>query len=384
MAAGPGDILQLIREGRVATRRDITEATGLSRVTVAQRIDALRRTGLIYEAEPEESTGGRRPTRLRVNHDHGLVLTAVVDTTHVELSVTNLAGEALVVDHRAVTTARGPRPVLDEVLAGFAHLIDAAGKTHDDIDGIGVSLPAPIDPQTMRPSSPPLMPGWDDYDMVTHLGRVHDVPIVVENDANVTALGEQSSHHPDASPLCLIKVSTGIGCGFVVGGDVLTGVDGGSGDIGHIRLDGHEDAVCTCGSRGCLAAVASGGAIAAQLTAIGHQASSGSDVRRLLEAGDVQAIQLTREAGRRIGRVASIVNSVVNPEVLVVTGDLASDPLLAGIQESIYEYSLPRAIRNLQVVLGGLGDRAAQMGLSHLVANKVFDPAAVDLRVGSA
>jgi predicted NBD/HSP70 family sugar kinase len=183
--------------------------------------------------------------------------------------------------------------------------------------------------------------------------------------------------------MCLVKVFTGIGCGIIVDGAVLTGMDGGSGDIGHIRLDGH-DAICTCGSRGCLAAVASGRAIAAKLTAAGVPASSGSDVGQLLADGNVLATQLTRDAGRLIGRIASMLVSVVNPEVLVVTGDLASPPLLAGIQESIHEFSLPRATHNLHVTTGGLGANAAQVGLTRMVADTVLAPEAVDRLLGNA
>lgn len=379
----PGEILQLIREQRVATRRDIIEVTGLSRVTVTQRVEALRTAGLLYEAGPDESTGGRRPARLRVNYEHGIVLTGVLDTSHAELSATNLAGFVMAHRSEPITVSDGPAPVLDEVLAGFGRLLRKLRRPSAVVDGIGISVPGPVNPETARSSQPPLMPGWDDYGIIEHLSRAYDVPMVVENDANATALGEQVSHHPEAGALCLIKVSTGIGCGIVVNGRVVSGVDGGAGDIGHIRLDGH-DALCTCGNRGCLAAVAGGVAVAARITEAGTPVGSVAEVRRLLDAGDVVAEQVTREAGRLIGRTASMLNSVLNPGVMVVTGDLASAPLLAGIQESIYEFSLPRATRNLRVTLGGLGDSAAQFGLSRMVADRMFDPQAIDTRVGYA
>jgi predicted NBD/HSP70 family sugar kinase len=379
---GPGEILRLIREGTVATRRDISEATSLSRVTVSQRVEALRDAGLIYESGPEESTGGRRPSRLSVNHDHGLVLTAVLDTTHAALAASNLGNDVLASDRRPFHIADGPAKVLDAVLDGFQDVLGEVRSRRrgmpDRVAGIGISVPGPIDPRTARPSQPPLIPDWDEYDVSGHLQRDRHVPVVVENDANAAVLGESVSHHPNASPVCLIKVSTGIGCGIVVDGRLLNGVDGGSGDIGHIRLDGHDDAVCTCGSRGCLAAVASGRALAAQLTAAGVPAGSGSDVRELLASGNVLATQLTRDAGRLIGRVASTLVSVVNPEVLVITGVLESPPLMAGIQESIHEYSLPRATRNLLVTTGGLGDNAARVGLTRMVADTVLAPDAVD------
>lgn len=385
--SGPGEILRLIREGAVATRRDIRDVTGLSRVTVSQRVDALRNAELIYESGPQQSTGGRRPTRLSLNHDHGLVLTAVLDTTHAALAVANLGHHVLTRTRRTIHIDDGPAAVLDEVLDGFDEIVGwllADGRAVPErLDGIGISLPGPIDPATARPSQPPLMPGWDSYDVAAHLRGDRSLPVVVENDANATAIGEWISHHPKASPLCLIKVSTGIGCGIVVGGALLTGVDGGSGDIGHIRLDGHDEALCTCGSRGCLAAVASGRAISAQLTASGTPAGSGSDIRQLLASDNLLATQLTRDAGRLIGRIASTLVSVVNPEVLVITGDLASPPLMAGLQESIHEFSLPRATHNLHVTLGGLGDTAAEVGLTRLVADTVLAPEAVDQRVSN-
>jgi predicted NBD/HSP70 family sugar kinase len=380
--ATPGEILRLIRNGAAATRREISEATGLSRMTVSQRLDALRSAGLIQQAGRDESTGGRRPARLTVNVDHGLVLIAVADTTRVELMVSDLGGGAVAEIHRDVDLRDGAAVVLDEVLGGFRALLRNAECPPDRVAGVGLSLPGPVDPHTSRPSQPPLMPGWDGYDIVGHIQNEFEVPVVVENDANAIALGEWASHHADASTLCLIKVGAGIGCGIVVHGALLAGADGGSGDIGHVRLDGHDDALCTCGSRGCLGAIASGWAVAARLGAAGRGSGSVSEVRRLVEEADTDALREVRSSGRLIGRVASMVNSVLNPDVLVVTGELATSALLAGMQESLYEFSLPRAVRHLQVTLGGLGDRAARHGLVRLVADQVFAPDRVDRLVG--
>ena len=108
------------------------------------------------------------------------------------------------------------------------------------------------------------MPGWDDFPVGERIRLVIDAPVLVENDANAMAAGEQTAEPSECRPLCLVKVSTGIGAGMVIGGHVYTGSDGGAGDIGHVRLHG-EKAVCQCGSRGCLAAVASGRAVAQQL-----------------------------------------------------------------------------------------------------------------------
>jgi predicted NBD/HSP70 family sugar kinase len=355
--------------------------TGLSRVTVAQRVDSLLAAGLVHEAGEERSTGGRRPARLEFVHRHRVVLAAVLDTTHARIAVVDLSGQVLAERREPMAVSAGPDTVLTHVEKTLAELLDQLGLSSAGVAGTGISVPGPVDPATGRLSQPPIMPGWDDYPISDHVREWVDAPVLVANDANTIALGEHVTHHPDSPALCLFKVSTGIGCGIVVSGQVYTGIDGGAGDIGHVRLLGHDDVVCTCGSVGCLAAVASGNAVAGQLRACGVPATSGSDVRRLLDDGDPDAARLTREAGRVIGRIAAAVVCLLNPGVLVVMGDLASTPLITGLRETLYVNALPRATRHLKVTLGGLGEDAALVGLTTMVVEEVFSPASVDAQL---
>jgi predicted NBD/HSP70 family sugar kinase len=206
---------------------------------------------------------------------------------------------------------------------------------------------------------------------------------VTANDADAAAVGEHATNYPKARAFCAVQVSTGIGTGIVINGRSYTGADGGAGDIGHVRLH-HDtvDAVCQCGAVGCLAAVASGRAVARRLTSIGTPAASGRDVRTLLSAGNGDAARLTQEAGRLIGEVMATVVCVLNPEVVVVHGDLASAPLLAGLRETLYRLSLPRATRHMTLQLGVIGERAPLVGLTRMVVDREFSAAAVDARLG--
>src|ERR687889_2074781 len=111
--SGPGDVLDLIRHDRASTRGEVQEVTGLSRMTVAQRVDALLAAGLVVEGPAAASTGGRRPRRLRFNVEHGLVLAATVDTTHTHVALTDLAGRTVVEDHLDCAVADGPSSTLD-------------------------------------------------------------------------------------------------------------------------------------------------------------------------------------------------------------------------------------------------------------------------------
>jgi predicted NBD/HSP70 family sugar kinase len=381
---GPGDILELIRHRRATTRGDVLELTGLSRMTVAQRLDALLGAGMVVEGETGEATGGRRRRSLVFNSAQSRVVAAAVDTTHTRIAVTDLSGTVLgdtVID---VPVEAGPSVVLDEIAAGLTLLLEKHDLVPGDLCGAGLSLPGPIDPLSGRPSQPPILPGWDAYPVAEHLqAGLPDVPVLTANDADAAALGEYAAGHDGLRALCLVKVSTGIGTGIVIDGRLYTGADGGAGDIGHVRVSPRSDALCQCGMQGCLAAVASGRAVAAELTEHGYPATSGHEVRELLRAGNADAARITQQAGRRIGEVMATVVCLLNPEVLLIGGDLASAPLLSGIRETLYRSALPRATRHMALQLGTLGEDAAVVGLTRLVVDHEFSPEAVNQRLRS-
>lgn len=373
---GPGDILQLVRGRLVATRRDVQEISGLSRITVAQRIDSLLEAGLI-RAAGGRVTGGRRANTLEFNVDHAVLLVASVDTTHICLAVTRLDGH--VIGHaqfRALVTD-GPEPLLTQLIEAFDGLLAETGIERARVGGIGLCIPGPVDRHTGRPSQPPIMPGWDAFPIIERIQECLSVPVFVENDADAMAFGEYTTNYPTSPSLCLVKVSTGIGTGIVIDGRIYHGIDGGAGDIGHIRLAG-ESAVCQCGSAGCLAAVASGRAVARTLEALGIPARSGDDVRGLLQAGNVDALRLTHQAGTRIGEVLATVVSTLNPGELLVGGDLSSSALIGGIREGLYPKSLARATRNLDTRLSTLGANAALVGLAHVAVKDIYSAAAIN------
>lgn len=377
MSSGPGDVLELIKRGDANTRRELQEVTGLSRMTVAQRVDGLLEAGLIKEAGGGDATGGRRPNRLVFDVERAAVLVATVDTAHSRTAITDLEGHILASDIFEVAIEAGPRIVLEAIIDSLRRLVAQAGDDLPKIVGTAVSVPGPIDPNTRKPSQPPIMPGWDQYPIASDLAEAFGVPAFVENDADAMAFGEQSTNFPYSPSLCLVKVSTGIGSGLVVNGSVYHGIDGGAGDLGHIRLGG-ETALCQCGAHGCLAAIASGRAVARQLAAAGLPAASGRDVGRLLAEGNVQAGSLVHEAGRRIGEVMATVVTMVNPGVLVLSGDLASAALLAGIRETLYPRTLARATRNLDVRLSSLGEDAGVVGLARIAAASLYSADAVN------
>ncbi|GAB2751897.1 ROK family protein [Streptomyces bullii] len=380
-----------MRSGRATTRGALQQATGLSRATVGQRLDRLFRAGWLREGAggPVDSPLGGRPSiTLEFDDEHAVVLAADLDTRHARAAVLSLSGEILAEHSGTLVIEDGPDAVLGELGRWFAELLEKAGHRGEEACGIGLAVPGPVDSETGRVVQPPMMPGWDGYDITGRLVRAFTehtgaaaVPVLVDNDANLMAYGEQRTSYPDCSAFALVKVSTGIGAGVVVDGSVYRGVDGGAGDLGHIRVPEGAEALCRCGAYGCLAAVASGGAVARRLAEAGVPAASGSDVRDLLAAGHPEAVGLAREAGRRVGDVLATVVTLLNPGVLMIAGDLAGTPFLTGVRELLYQRALPRSTAHLEVVTSRLGERAGLVGAGALVVEHLYAPERVEQRL---
>lgn len=381
MYVGPGDVLHLIRSGRARTRGDIQAVTGMSRMTVAQRVDALLKAELIREAGTARPSGGRRPTDLAFNLQHSCIISASVETTSSRVALTDLSGVIIKDERLDIAVDDGPEKVLRAINEAAQQILRTSGTAITKVSGMGISIPGPVDPHTLRPSQPPIMPGWDAYPIAEFIQDTFPVPVLVENDADAMAVGEYSAGFTGVTSLCLVKVSTGIGTGLVINGQVYQGVDGGAGDIGHVRHPAFAGLQCQCGSFGCLAAGASGGAVARSLANLGIAGTSGRDVHKHLRAGNVEAMRLTHEAGQRIGEVMATVVCLLNPAVLLIAGDLASASLIGGIRETLYPMSLPRATRHLDVRLASLGEDASIRGMSSLLVNQVFAPDAVNARL---
>ncbi|WP_409472229.1 ROK family protein [Streptomyces sp. HC307] len=389
--ASAGELLELVRSGRATTRGALQQVTGLSRATVGQRLERLFRAGWLREGAggPVDSPLGGRPSiTLEFDDAHAIVLAADLDTRHARAAVLTLGGEILAEHGGTLVIEDGPEPVLGELGRWFAELLEKTGRGAQEVCGIGLAVPGPVDSESGRVIQPPIMPGWDGYDIRGRLARAFtehtgagEVPVLVDNDANLMAYGEQRTGYPDCSAFVLVKVSTGIGAGVVVDGSLYRGIDGGAGDIGHIRVPEGADALCRCGSYGCLAAVASGGAVARRLAEAGVPAASGADVRDLLAAGHPEATGLAREAGRRVGDVLATVVTLLNPGVLMIAGDLAGTPFVTGVRELLYQRALPRSTARLDVVTSRLGERAGLVGAGALVVEHLYAPERVEERL---
>ncbi|MDN3358654.1 ROK family transcriptional regulator [Actinomadura sp. DC4] len=382
--ASAGRILQMIRSGQVSTRGELQELTGLSRSTLTLRLSQLHAAGYLRSEARRAGAMGRPSGILAFDETGKFILTADLGATHARMAVTDAAGNVGAETTRELPVDEGPRPVLGVVQKTFRGLLRKAGRDAGDVCGIGVGLPGPVDFATGRVRNPPMMPGWHGHSVRESLAEAFGAPVFVDNDANLMGLGEQRLTYPGVDGLLFVKVGTGIGSGLILQGRPERGVAGGAGDIGHIRMRGPaEEAPCPCGGSGCLAAYASGGALARRLTAEGIPARTARDVVTLVEAGRSEAIAMVGAAGRLLGEVLATAVALLNPSVLVIGGDVARthEHLLNGVRTVLYERTVPRATRDLLVATSALGDRAGVEGARLMVLEQVFSEEAVDERL---
>jgi predicted NBD/HSP70 family sugar kinase len=374
-----GDLLRLIRSGEATTRAELASSTGLARSTIAQRIDSLAARNLIREMGEAPSTGGRPPTVLGFNENAGVVGAVDLGATHSRLAVADLSGVVLAETAASLAIASGPETVLTWVDETLVEVLEDAGKATRDVLGIGIGLPGPVEFAEGRAVSPPIMPGWDGYDVRGHFVERFTAPVLVDNDVNIMALGERWVMDRPIDDFMYVKVGTGIGSGLILDGHLYRGAKGAAGDIGHIPVADSE-ALCRCGNVGCVEASAGGAALARNLAAEGKDTIDSRDVARLVRAGDPMAIQDVREAGRLLGSVLAATVNLLNPAMIMIGGDIAAagDQLLAGVREVVYRRSTSLATSDLAINSANLGDRAGVIGAAALVIEEVLDPASIN------
>jgi glucokinase-like ROK family protein len=349
-------------------------------------LDRLVGSGLVREAGPAASRGGRRSTLVELSPD---IRFAGVDlgATSIDVEITDGRLEPVASYSEAADIRTGPKPILhrvDEILAKFK--VEGA---YERLLGIGIGVPGPVSFRDGVPVSPPIMPGWDRYPVRELLTREHNCPVVVDNDVNIMAVGERFGGVARATDnLLYVKIGTGVGCGIFLNGEVYRGPDGCAGDVGHIQVDANGP-VCSCGNVGCLEALFGGAALARDALAAARSgaspalaerlaangAVSARDVAEGAAEGDVTCIRLIREGGRRVGSVLASLVSFINPSMIVIGGGLAGlgHILLAEIRSVVYRRSLPLATGNLPVVLSELGPRAGVVGAAVLASEVAYD-----------
>ncbi|MBO0846238.1 MAG: ROK family transcriptional regulator [Nocardioides sp.] len=379
-------LLRLLRDEGPISRAELAEAVALSRSKLAVELDRLTELGLVESAGQAASRGGRRAAIMKLGS--GLRFVGIdIGATSVDVAITD--GELKVVSRAGepADVRQGPDVVLGIALDLLAKL--RAEGSAVDIHGVGVGVPGPVSFKDGIPVAPPIMPGWDGYQVRSVLSQHLGAPVLVDNDVNIMALGEMHAGlSRTVDDFMFVKVGTGVGCGIVVDGSVYRGQSGSAGDIGHIRVE-DDGPVCVCGNVGCLESLFSGAALAREARAAARSGRSEFLRARLEQAGDVTAadvseaassadpvaIELVRTGGRRLGAVLAGLVNFFNPGLIAIGGEVAAGlghPFLAEVRSVVYRRSLPLATGNLPIVLSEMGRDAGVVGAARMISDSVF------------
>ncbi|GAA2622006.1 ROK family protein [Streptomyces virginiae] len=366
-------VVRAVRLAGSLTQAEIARATGLSAATVSNIVRELKDGGTVEVTDT--SAGGRRARSVSLSGDAGIVIGVDFGHTHLRVAVGNLAHQVLAEESEPLDVDASWADGFDRAEALVGRLIADIGVGLEKVIGVGLGVPGPIDVESGTLGSTAILPGWAGINPRQELSQRLGVPVYVDNDANLGALGELVwGSGRGVKDLAYIKVASGVGAGLVINGQIYRGPGGTAGEIGHITLD-ESGPVCRCGNRGCLETFTAARYVLPLLQGTHGPELTMERVVELAREGDPGCRRVITDVGRHIGSgVASLCN-LLNPSRVVLGGSLAEagELVLAPIRESVGRYAIPSAARQLSVLTGNLGGRAEVLGALALVLSEMGD-----------
>jgi len=367
------EIVGHIAHGTATTRSELAKVLGLAPSTVSLRVAELTELGIIIEDGIGASRGGRKPRMLRLREDGGHIMTADLGGHHARIGRFSMTGTLLETQSLPLQIDKGPEPSLRIVADAMLAMAVTAGGGKADIKGVGLALPGPVDLATGDVELPSRMPDWPGFGVRAWLEREFDAVAVVDNDANLSALGEHLAHLGPEQHSITVKAGTAIGSGIIVRGELHRGATGAAGDVTHTRVAAAGDEPCSCGNTGCLETIASGAGLVRQLSRQGIAVASTADVLALVRKADPVATTMLRTAGTYLGEVLSSVVNFFNPDALYLTGGMAANELyIAAVRSRVYEGCHPLVTQKLRIEAASTGPDAGLHGAARLVLDRIL------------
>lgn len=388
-------VLNLIKSRGPISRTEVARLSGLSPATISGITSDFVASGLVHEMGEGESTGGRRPVLLRLNHQAGFVVGVKLMEHAITSALTDLDAQVL---HYRVTPlpAAGPstlprtgrrQPTVDAILPLIVQAIETtiaeSGVDRARMLGIGVGMAGLVDGEAGICRYSPFF-GWRDVQIAEPIAAHFGLPVYLENDVNTLTIAEQwFGYGHGVDHFVVVTVGRGIGAGTVVNGQFYRGAMGGAGEFGHITLQ-DDGPPCDCGKRGCLEALASDPAVvrrARAAIALGEQTAL-AGVKPLTleaivaaaEAEDELARQMLADSGRWLGiGIATLVN-ILNPQMVIVGGEgvRAGQWRFDPMREAIQAHAFNGLADRLEIVIEPSGDEAWARGAACVVLGELF------------
>ncbi|GAB3615041.1 ROK family transcriptional regulator [Humibacter ginsengisoli] len=368
--ANRGRIVDAVKKYGGLSQIELAGLTGLSPATVSNIVKELSGAGVLNTAPGTRS--GRRAQHVTLAHALGLVAGVHFSTRHLRISISDVAYTVVAESHMPLAKDHRADNELDRVMLLLADMLESAGAGMLDLLAVGVALPAPVDRRTGRIARRGILRGWDGVEVSDVLQQRLKRPVFVDTDANAAALGElRLGAARGKDDVVFIDVGDRIGAGLVLGGRVYSGHGGMAGELGHTVIQ-EDGPVCECGNRGCVQAIAGGSALIQRLQSAGRGIKLQDVIVRAM-SGDADAVRAIADAGTAIGIATANLCNLLDPERIVVGGELgrSGELLLGPMRREVERAVLAGTTFAPEIVQGQLGPGAAAMGAVALAVDRV-------------
>ncbi len=301
-----------------------------------------------------------------------------VGGTTVKLGLFDIQGNVIEKWEIPTRTENGGQNILPDIAAGIHAKMKEKGISKEDVAGVGVGVPGPVDGEGIVHRAVNL--GWGEVDLKKELtSLLGDMRVEGGNDANVAALGEMwKGGGQGHKNLVAVTLGTGVGGGIIINGKIMTGAKGAGGEIGHIHVEDNETEACGCGNYGCLEEYASATGVTRlakrmlkandKPSALRQGEISAKAVFDAVKQGDELAIEVAKQFGEYLGKGLGIVAGVIDPEIFVIGGGVSkAGEVLFDYIRPPYERTAFHACKNTKFALATLGNDAGIYGAAKMV-----------------
>jgi N-acetylglucosamine repressor len=371
-------VLNYVRERAPISRAEIARETELQRSTVSAIVDELQNSGLIEEVGIGSSSGGRKPTLLRLKTDNAVAIGVDLEPRVTTIGIADLAGKIL--EKIEFPTSPDADYMSGQIIQKVAKI--AENWKSEELE-IGISIPGIADPVNGKALYVPYFE-WHDWNICEQIYQKTGLRATIENDANAIALAELWFGREKirrVSNFVTVLVADGIGTGIIFEGQVYRGERGAAGEFGHMIVGENAPVDCSCGSRECWEAHASEKAVIARYQNHLDKSANGEiNINKLISLankGDKQAIKALQETAHFIGIGISNLIVGLSPQAVIVSGNITKAwNIVSDELRCIAERSVRRDLAAPTIIASTLGDNPTLMGALSLVLARKFASAA--------
>lgn len=354
-------IVDAVKQFGGLTQIELAGATGLSAATVSNIVKELTQMGVLNTTHSIRS--GRRAQHVTLARTPGVVAAVQFGLRSMRVALADTTGQIVTENAQPLGADHRADAGLDRVALLLADMLEVVDADPSELRGLSVALPAPVNLNTGEISSPGILRGWDNVRVAEVMAERINKPVWVSNSSNLGALGElRRGAAMGLSNALYIQAGQRIGAGIIINNAVYTGANGSAGEFGHTSVNS-DGAICRCGNRGCLE-IEAGASVLLDSLRVSHGVLTLKDMLKLAAEGDLGTTRVISDAGRKIGLAAANLANVLNPERIIVGGELAQTgtTFLDPIRETISRYSLPGVADALSISPGTLGADAEITG----------------------